>query len=235
MKTIKLDTYAGDSFQEVAESAKVIAHAHDTTVEFEFNGITCVVNEDTNLEHLWKYYTDGHIMEWKTIGPNCQPEYNPDTASELSKRRLAQAARQQKEAEEYRKKEQAEREAAEEKIKDVVLLIHSDKREEYDAYVIKNSQDGYSRAVVDFAEVWAKLMQVEISKGRTEIKDIADECQSGLGYLGITGFQYGCVVSALSHFWVFGEELRRWHNKQYGIGGDKKGVVNPAILTLATQ
>lgn len=75
-------------------------------------------------------------------------------------------------------------------------------------------------------------MQIEISKGRTVISEIADECQKDLGYLGITGFQYGAVMGGLTKFWVFGEELRRWHNKQYGISEDKEGVVNPAILTI---
>jgi hypothetical protein len=111
-------------------------------------------------------------------------------------------------------------------------LIHSDKQKDYEKYVATNSTDGYSRVVIDYGEQWAKLMQVEIAKGRTNIADIADECQKPLSYLGITGFQYGCVVKGLAHFWVFGEELRRWHNKEYGVSEDKAGVVNPAILTI---
>lgn len=80
-------------------------------------------------------------------------------------------------------------------------------------------------------KLWAKLMQIEIAKGKT-VKECADEAKKGLGYLGITGFQYGCVVSALAHYWIHGEELRKWHNKEYGVSEDKEGVVNPAILTI---
>ena len=47
---------------------------------------------------------------------------------------------------------------------------------------------------------------------------------------GITGFMYGCAVNALSQLWEYGEELRKWHNKEYNYNGD--GVVNPAILTV---
>ena len=41
---------------------------------------------------------------------------------------------------------------------------------------------------------------------------------------------YGCAVSILSQCWKYGEELRKWHNKEYNYDGD--GVVNPAVLTI---
>lgn len=55
---------------------------------------------------------------------------------------------------------------------------------------------------------------------------------------GITGFMYGCAVSALAHFWAHGEALRRWHNldTQIGTEGEKAnesgGVLNPALLNI---
>lgn len=50
---------------------------------------------------------------------------------------------------------------------------------------------------------------------------------------GITGFMYGCAVSILAQCWEYGEELRKWHNKEYDYDGD--GVVNPAILTAGKK
>lgn len=41
---------------------------------------------------------------------------------------------------------------------------------------------------------------------------------------------YGCAVNILVHVWVYGEELRRWHNHEYDYDGGC--VVNPAILTV---
>jgi hypothetical protein len=76
-------------------------------------------------------------------------------------------------------------------------------------------------------------MQIEIAKGRTQIKDIAEETQKPLGFMGITGFMYGCVIQALSRYWQFGEELRKWHNKEYNHEGE--GVVNPAIITIGSN
>lgn len=43
-------TSAGNNFTDVSIKAKNIAKEKDTTVEFEFNGVTCLVNKNTNLD-----------------------------------------------------------------------------------------------------------------------------------------------------------------------------------------
>ena len=89
--------------------------------------------------------------------------------------------------------------------------------------------DPYGKAALDYAEGWAKLMQIEISKGN-KLVSVAEKTSHELGFMGITGFMYGCAVNLLSQCWIHGEELRKWHNKEYGHEGD--GVVNPAVLTI---
>ena len=63
--------------------------------------------------------------------------------------------------------------------------------------------------------------------------DNADRLSREADTEGITGFMYGCAVSILSKCWVYGEYLRKWHNKEYGYDGD--GVVNPAIMTVGVK
>lgn len=232
MGTLKLDTWSlGNSFDDVARKAKVIAENKKAIAEFEFNGVVCLVSKDTNLDWLYRDYSNSWTMEWKSVGPNCIEEYDEGTAKEFH--RLS--VKKEEEAEQRRQqlaKKDAEQEALVKSwIDGVVLHLIDGKDKEYAEFVTKNSNDGYSRAVVDYAEVWAKIMQRKLVNGAT-ISDIADESQKELGYLGITGFQYGCVVNALSHFWVHGQDLREWHNAKYGVSKEKKGVVNPAILTL---
>jgi len=41
---------------------------------------------------------------------------------------------------------------------------------------------------------------------------------------------YGASVQVLSQCWKYGEDLRKWHNKEYNHEGE--GVVNPAIVTV---
>ena len=107
---------------------------------------------------------------------------------------------------------------------------------EYKKYVKTNSTNGYSICVVKFSEEWADEMEKEINHGAT-IKDCAKNASRIVdnrpGY-GITGFMYGCAVNGLSHFWIHGDDLKAWHNNEYG-QPEAKGVVNPAILCISKK
>lgn len=127
------------------------------------------------------------------------------------------------------------------------MKIHLDKQNEYDLYKAKNTQDRYSARVVSYAEDWANLMEKRLPEGATLAEaiglmvkdDFAKNTSHEADTDGITGFMYGCAVSVLAHFWVHGEALRRWHNKntQIGTEGDeanaKGGVLNQAMLTIS--
>lgn len=226
-----MDVPIGTDFQEAAKIAKSVA-VKGIVVCFKFNEILCFVDDSTVLYWLYRDYENANIMGWSTIGPKCEMQYSPDLEIELYTRKL-ESAKNRKRAIELMQQSDAEAMAiVNDKINGVTLLVHPEKQAEYKEYVEANSHDPYSHAVVEYGEAWAKLMQVEISLGKTKIADIAEPCQKPLGYLGITGFQYGCAVQALAHFWVFGEELRQWHNQQYGAPSDAPGIVNPAILNI---
>ena len=114
-------------------------------------------------------------------------------------------------------------------------LIES-KTDEYRAYVDKND-DPYSAAVVQYTERWASLMESALASGE-KLEDVAAKLSHQADTDGITGFMYGCAVSALAHFWEHGEDLRRWHNLKTQIGneGEKAnasgGTLNPALLNI---
>lgn len=213
METLKLHCYGGESFDGTAKKAKELSKEESQTVEFDFNGIQCLVSEKTVLEWLERDYMNAHTMDWKTIGPDCGMQYDCDTEIELYTRKLQRAKDRKKEMKESDKRDKEERANVDSLLDGILLAIVAGKEGEYAGYVAANSKDGYSRGVVDYAEYWAKLMQKEIATGR-QVHEIADECQKPLGFLGITGFMYGCAVKALAHFWIHGEDLRKWHNKQ---------------------
>lgn len=101
-------------------------------------------------------------------------------------------------------------------------------KEKWEKFVNANN-DSYGSGVVRYAERWANMMEQEIENGKSLV-EIADATSHKADTEGITGFMYGCAVSILSQVWEHGEELRKWHNKEYGHEGE--GVVNPAILTI---
>jgi hypothetical protein len=120
------------------------------------------------------------------------------------------------------------------------MKVKKGKLEAFENYVKVNSDDFYSKAVVDYSIAWADMMEEQMSKG-AKLMDIAEKTSHDAdpkGRGGITGFQYGCAVGGLAEFWEHGEELRQWHNLDTQIGhegeeANKKGtVLNPAILSI---
>lgn len=92
-----------------------------------------------------------------------------------------------------------------------------------------NTKDFYSAGVIHYAERWCGMMEQEMEKG-TSVAEAATLTEHTADTEGITGFMYGCAVRTLCQFWEHGEELRQWHNQQYGYNGD--GIVNPAIINI---
>lgn len=125
------------------------------------------------------------------------------------------------------------------------MKIKAGTEAEYAVYIEMNSQDGYSKGVVTYAERWAETLEKRIPEGSTPaqvmsvIVEHAETDSHAADTQGITGFMYGCAVNALAHFWEHGEQLRRWHNKETQIGdeGDRANesgdVLNPALLCIA--
>lgn len=98
----------------------------------------------------------------------------------------------------------------------------------YEDWKNKN-KDVYGSCIFSYAEKWANMMEKEIEKG-VELSDIAEKLSHDADTEGITGFMYGAAVKVLSNYWIYGEELKKWHNKKYNYEGD--GVVNPAIINI---
>ena len=113
------------------------------------------------------------------------------------------------------------------------MKILDGKETDYKKWLDKNT-DPYGRACFTYAERWAEMLEKLIEDSTDEpmkvIVENADRLSHEADTEGITGFMYGCAVSILSQCWKYGEELRKWHNKEYNYDGD--GVVNPSILTI---
>jgi hypothetical protein len=256
MENIKLETGCGDWFENVAKKAKSMAisaeirlalqvmlhcpHGTETKkqiVEFDFNDVKCLVNQDTNLDWLYKDYCNAHIMEWKEVGPDCKETYKPDVQAELLKRRAAQEEQQRLNDIAWRAKDAENKRQFEEKIKGIKFLVVKKKKYEEWKKTNQNDGTGYGAMIFEYAEGWAKVMQKEFAERNIENPDVAsmiahaDNCSKLLDFYGITGFMYGAAVAILSQHWKYGEALRKWHNKEWG-HEDTKGVVNPAMFTI---
>lgn len=87
--------------------------------------------------------------------------------------------------------------------------------------------------IYQFAAFWTLEMEHRIAKGE-KIADIARECEMAVyekyPKIDMTGSMYACAVAMAAHYWIYGDELREWHNQKYGYNGD--GVVNSTIVSF---
>ena len=67
---------------------------------------------------------------------------------------------------------------------------------------VRNNQDPYGAAAINFAKAWAVSMQRAMREGQN-IADVADELGHSVDYEGITGFQFGAAKSLLRHCWKY--------------------------------
>lgn len=191
-------------------------------IKFEFNGVTLVVTkENADAEKIYAEWNAGmeanaekYRLEREAYMKT--PEYRAERAKQL--------------------KIAIRKEAVQKEVINVDETTELEFKDEeaaklWQQFVEVNSKDPYSNGVVTYARRWGKYMQHLMKKHNKSLIQIAEKASFISDTEGITGFMYGCAVNTLAQCWKYGEELRRWHNKDYGYEGD--GVVNPAVLTVA--
>ncbi len=222
-----------DSIREMIELAKTGGF----TAKQELNGVTVLVNGDSNAELIFRDqqraqsgYIDGKI------GPYPKAELtDEDKANDLNIEAKNEHKRRKRQIE-YEQKAQEQRKAIEAKLADTPEIELTD--ESVWQKFKNNNQDAYGGAVVTYSERWARLMQLEMATTGKKLEDVADAASHEADLEGITGFMYGCAVATLAACWKYGDQLRRWHNLKTQLGNEgeeanKSGrVLNPAVLSI---
>lgn len=199
-------------------------------VKFEFNGVSVAVRMDSDPKLIyrdWRRAMSGYID--REVGPYPNPVLTDEEKENDARIKAENEQPHQQRQSEYQAQADAKRNATEAKLADAPAMEIADEAI-WEDYKSKN-QDGYGGGVIAYAERWARLMQVEINAGK-KLEDVADATSHEADIDGITGFMYGAAVHTLSSCWKHGDQLRKWHNKQYGVSEDTEGTVNPAIITV---
>jgi len=229
MQREKLNIDWGYNIQQVIDKAIEQATLNDTEVETDFNGVNVVVNSSTDKVALVRDFMNAHLMKWEEIGPNPPVEYSKDVAAQIALAKFAAEEETKARQAEYDRRMEEKQADFDKEVEGIEMEISDN--EFWVTYLTKNV-DSYGNTICVYAENWAKLMQKKMSEG-TELKDIAGACSHLADTEGITGFMYGAAVHMLSKCWKYGEELRKWHNKEYNHEGE--GVVNPAVITISSN
>lgn len=257
MLTVKAEAYAGSQINGCIEQAihacsytagtndsGTLPHRYsfyvlEVTVEFnqdgvsltfEFNGVTVTVREDSDPELIyrdWSRALSGMID--KNVGPYPNPVLTDEEKENDARVEAENEQRRQQRQAEYQAAADVKRNATEARLTDAPAMEIADQAI-WEDYKSKN-QDGYGGGIIAYAERWARLMQVEINAGK-KLENVAEATSHEADTDGITGFMYGAAVHTLASCWKHGDQLRKWHNKQYGVSEDTEGTVNPAIITV---
>lgn len=94
---------------------------------------------------------------------------------------------------------------------------------------VQANQNGSGQRILDYAERWARMMQLELAQGKA-LADVWEPTSFEADLEGMSGFSSGLATHLLTQCWVHGAELRRLHNASYG--SDSQGTVNPAVLVV---
>jgi hypothetical protein len=191
-------------------------------VTAELNAVNLLVQSCNTVEQA--------IENYKAATTELQKEYE-------RKRREYEASPEYAEAQAKAKAEAARIDAIRtgilERAPESLTLKDSAK---WDQFISANSSDPYGKGIIDFASLWARMMESEISSGKLLVTT-AEECSHLADTEGITGFMHGAAVNVLSQCWIHGDDLRAWHNKDYGKQGaeatEAGAVINPAIMTIS--
>jgi len=215
MKTEKIEIYAGCDINAACEKAVIMAKAKHCYIEFEFNGQKLIALPTSASKSLAQSYkNESRRLHEEYIA---SPEYK-------------------KQQEDYQRKEKEKKDKLANMLKNAPEHMSLRDNEGWKKICEKNT-DSYGGTVIIYAERWAQLMEVRKASGE-QIADIAEECSHLADIEGITGFMYGCAVGILSKVWLYGEELRVWHNLDTQISNEGElanksgGVLNPALLNI---
>ena len=190
---------AGESIKTCTERMVKVAHETNTEVTAKFNGIEIIATAGSVPAEIEKEYV--------ATCRNRTEAYRK--SDEHKKAKEAQNARQRERDLQFKYDSS--------KAPLTMSFASLEAERNWQKFQSSNKGSAYGNAILDYAQIWARLMEAKISQGKT-VADCANETSRTADIEGVTGFMHGCAVSALAQTWKYGEALRQWYNLDTQIG-----------------
>lgn len=106
---------------------------------------------------------------------------------------------------------------------------------------VKANKDPYGKCCVDVAREVMNLLddgehkEFNTNKIIIEAENSLIEKNKMKEEEGITGFMAGCIAQMISKCHSRGKEFKKKWNESYGVKDDKKGAINPALVTISLK
>ena len=225
-----LDVMPGSTIDHTVNEAIGLAISRQEALKFEFNGVTVTVEADSNPELIlrdWRRALNGYTE--KTVGPKSKAELSVEELANDARIEAENQARRDAESARYQAEAKAHRDRVEARMANVPAMEFSDEAAWLTAKAA-NENDPYGAGILSYAERWARMMQLELSEGKT-LDEVWDRTSHEADLEGMSGFSQSMATHLLTQTWVHGAELRRLHNAYWG-SDSTEGTVNPAILNI---
>jgi len=209
-------THAGEHFSTVADRAKEyflrLFNAKKTPVQFDFNGITCVVTDKTNVKHLYRDYGNAWALGHKIVGPNCEPEISDADAEKI---RLYQEESSRKQAESLRKSRERDAQLLAE-AEAFVAGIEFDWKEgdhaEVAEFMDASPQDQWVNHVRKTGILWGRILQKHVANGEEITKKLIDDTVPH--YMDLSGSMVWACLQFLANEWKQGNIILELYEKK---------------------
>jgi CubicO group peptidase (beta-lactamase class C family) len=223
-----LEVMAGCDIMSTIREAIHLSFRGKKTIVFEFNDVLVTVEADSDPELIyrdWNRALNGYIG--KDVGPYPKAVLSEEELLSDGRIKAENQARRDARDAEYAAKARAHRERVEALMADAPPMEFSDEAGWLNAKKING--DDYGAGILSYAERWARMMQLEMSRGKT-LEEVWSNTSHEADLEGMSGATQGIATHLLTLTWVHGAELRRLHNAYWGSDATE-GTVNPAILT----
>lgn len=212
MTHFKMETSLGDVFEKCFDRAKEFAMKKvDAQVEYDFNGVTVIVNKDSEYDLVSRDYDralDGYIL--KQIGPDYVRELPPEVVAHEEQLRREAEARAKRKAEERRKKEEADRLAAEKLLEGCPeMMLFKDERSKQlvEDGMACNDNHGYNSCIFKMANDMARFLESHVIKGEVLTADLCKTAEKIVTDIySPSGFQYLTSENVVSQCWKYGDQ-----------------------------
>jgi hypothetical protein len=228
---------AGSHIPGAIREAIALSAEEDMVITVELNDVKVNLQSDSDFELIyrdWSRALSGYIEP--NVGPHPNPVLTDEEKANDNRIEAENERRRQAWQAEFEAQATAERNAVEARLVNVPQIEVAD---ENAWQKVKNKKrDPYIGAIINYAERWARLMQVEMANGK-HLEEVAEATSHEADFESITGNMYGGAVGILAQFWKYGDQLRRWHNLDTQLGSEGEqanqsgGVLNPAIISIS--
>lgn len=243
IKEMTIDSFAFGEIKATIQAAIVLAGEigyHEEwasnkggLVKFEFNGVMVSVRMDSNPELIyrdWNRAMDNYID--KNVGPYPNPVLTDEEKENDARIEAENEQRRQQRQAEYQAEAKAHRDRVEARMANAPAMEFSNKNA-WDEATPQIAEIMYGTSIATYAERWARLMQLELSEGKT-LDEIWWSSSYEADLEGMSGYSQGIATHLLTETWVHGAELRKLHNAFWG-SDSEDGTVNPAIIIVGTD